>query len=196
MPFMHESFRSFRPPAIKLVSGLFAAVLVLSAGSTANANLTLVNTYKSTPENTDHIVSVAAGFLGTPNLTNLLRLEDLTLAPSASPFTISYPTSNTADISWNLTGSGFDLLAVYVFGGSNGANLYKVTDPAQMITGSAVIHPPLTGNSGQFADISHTLFLGVATTAVPEPSSLLMVVGGFACLGGVRCFLRGRPQTK
>jgi hypothetical protein len=47
--------------------------------------------------------------------------------------------NNAADISWNLTGSGFDLLAVYVFGGSNGANLYKVADAAQMLVGSATV---------------------------------------------------------
>jgi hypothetical protein len=157
--------------------GLFLIGLVcIGFSSTATATLTLVDTYKDTPESTAHILAVANVRLGESNLINLLRLENQSPVPSGSPFTITYPTTNTAEVSWNLTGTGFDLLAVYIFGGSNGANLYKVTDSAQMISGSGTIHPPLTGNSGQFADISHTLFLGVA---IPEPSSaILLAIGG------------------
>src|SRR5438876_5198066 len=148
------------------------ALLWIGVSSTATANLSLIDTYNNTPENTAHIVAVASARLDDPNLISLLRVEDLTPAPSGSLFAITYPTSNTADISWNLNGSGFELMAVYIFGGSNGANLYKVTDTAQMISGSATIHPPVTGNSSGFAAISHTLFLGVA---VPEPSSAILL---------------------
>jgi len=153
--------------------------VLLSAGfcSDAMANLALFDTYKDTPENTAHILAVARNRLGDPNLISLLRLEDLNEAPKGSPFEITYPASNTADIFWDLTGTGFELSAVYIFGGSNGANLYKVTDAAQMISGSAIIHPPVTGRSAQFAGISHTLFLGVA---VPEPSSVVFLALGAA----------------
>ncbi len=151
---------------------LLSACLCAGFSPVARANLTLIDTYKATPEDTAHIVQVASGKLGAPDLTSLLRLEDLSLPPSGSPFTVSYPTNNTADVSWNVSGSGFDLLGIYIFGGSNGADLYKITDPSQMISGSGVIHPPVTGNSGQFADISHTLFL---TVPVPEPSSVILV---------------------
>src|SRR2546425_8725892 len=101
--------------------------------STVKGELTLVDTYKSTPENTDHIVSFASALLGAPDLTSLFRVEDLSPAPAGSPFSITYPSSNIADISWDLSGSGFDLFGVYIFGGSNGANLYKITDSAQLI---------------------------------------------------------------
>jgi VPDSG-CTERM motif len=85
--------------------------------------------------------------------------------------------NNAADISWNLTGSGFDLLAVYVFGGSNGANLYKVADAAQMLVGSATVHTPLTGGSGKYATISHILFLGTPGGAtVPEGGSAVALL--------------------
>ena len=163
------------------------ALLWIGVSSTATANLSLIDTYKDNPETTAHIVAVASARLGDPNLISLLRLEDLTPAPSGSLFAITYPTSNTADISWNLNGSGFDLIAVYIFGGSNGANLYKVTDTAQMISGSAIIHPPVTGNSGSFGGISHTLFLGVA---VPEPSSAILLAIGSA--GFLAWWLRRR----
>jgi hypothetical protein len=143
--------------------------------------------HKSNPESAAHILEVARTVLGEPNLISLLRLEDLNLAPTGSPFTVSYPQSNTADISWNLSGTGFELSGVYIFGGSNGANLYKVTDAEQMISGSATIHPPVTGNSQQFAAISHTLFLGVA---VPEPSSAMLLM--FAGASFLACRLRRR----
>src|SRR5712692_5111151 len=153
------------------------ASICVALPSTIRADMIPVfATYENTPENTDHIVSVASSLLGEPNLINLLRLEDQDLAPAGSPFSISYLTSNTAEVSWNLAGTGTELLAIYIFGGSNGANLYKITDPALMIAGSAIIHPPVTGNSGQFADISHTLFLGVQVPVpVPEPSSTILL---------------------
>ena len=140
-------------------------------------------TYKNTPENTANIVSVASMKLGDPNLESLLRLEDTSPAPSDSPFTINYLSGNLAEVSWNLTGTGTELSAIYVFGGSNGANLYKITDPVTMIIGSAVVHAPVTGNSGHYAGISHTLFLGApVAVAVPEPSSIALLSVGAGIL--------------
>jgi hypothetical protein len=166
---------------------LLTVLLSAGLGSDATATVTLFDTYKNTPENTAHIIAVASARLGEPNLISFLRLEDLNQPPMGSPFTVTYPTTNTADISWDLSGTGFNLLGVYIFGGSNGANLYRVTDTAQMISGSATIHPPVTGKSGQFADISHTLFLGVA---VPEPSSTIL----FAVASGVLIIWRLRRR--
>jgi hypothetical protein len=166
--------------ALLLVLGIW-----MGSSSVATANLELFDTYKDTPESTAHILAVARNVLGDPNLICLLRLEDLNEAPKGSPFEVTYPANNTADIFWDLTGTGFKLSAVYIFGGSNGANLYKVTDAEQMISGSATIHPPVTGRSEQFAGISHTLFLG---TAVPEPSSAMLLV--LAAASFLACRLR------
>jgi len=146
---------------------LITALSLALLGS-ARANLILFDTYNDTPESTDHIVSVASAKLGEP-LTNLLRLDDLAAISPGGPISITYfaldsgngsNPNNAANISWNFTGTGAQLLAVYVFGGSNGANLYKVNDTAQMTSGSATVHTPLTGSSGKFATISHILFLG------------------------------------
>jgi hypothetical protein len=160
-----------------------ALILIALSGvafaTTSKANLTLVDTYKDTPENTDHILQVAGVKLGDPNLIDLLRVENTDGSPAGSPFTITYPSSGIANISWDLTGTGFTLSGVYIFGGSRGANLYQVTDAAQMISGSATINTPAAGNSGNFAGISHILFLG-DTAPVPEPSSIILLSLGAA----------------
>ena len=177
---------------------LIAVALCVALYSSAHANLILFDTYNNTPESTDHIVSVASDALGVP-LTNLLRLDNLALPGGGSPFTVDYFSldsgngtnpNNAANISWNLAGSGAELLAVYVFGGTNGANLYKVTDAAQMIAGSAIVHTPLTGNSGKFATISHILFLGAGAPIVnnvPEGGATIALFGiALALIGAAR----------
>ncbi len=162
---------------------LLAVVVFFSGAFLARANVELAATYKNTPESTSHILSVAAPELGLSDLTSLLRLEGQSQAPQGSPFTIDYLSASTALVSWDLSGTGMALEGIYVFGGSNGANLYQITDPGQMIAGSATIHTPLTGNSGQFAGISHTLFLG---TAVPEPSSFALIGLAGLVYAGIR----------
>src|ERR1043165_8312711 len=112
----------------------FVGLAVLS--STSRAGVTLAATYKNAPENTAHILAVAGAQLDNSELVNLLRLEDLSAAPAESGFTITYPTSNTANVSWNLTGKNETLSAIYIFGGSNGADLYKV-DLSQAVVGCA-----------------------------------------------------------
>ena len=131
-------------------------------------------TYKNTPESTANILSVAAMKLGVVELQSLLRLEDTSAAPANSPFSITYVSNGVADVSWNLTGTGTELSAIYIFGGSNGANLFKIA-PSMSIIGSAEVHTPVTGNSGKYAGISHTLFLGAPAAPVPEPSSIALL---------------------
>lgn len=140
---------------------------------------------KTNPQNTDNIVSVASQKLDAPDLESLLRLDNLALPSAGSPFAVTYTQVNTAkggnpnnaaNISWDLTGTGFNLLGVYVFGGSRGANLYEVDDLAQLISGSAIVNTPLTGNSGKYAAISHLLFLGTSGHSVPEAGSTLAIL--------------------
>jgi PEP-CTERM motif len=175
-----QEAQSMKEKVTNLVLVGVASICVVSSTVKADT-IPVFATYKNTPENTDHIVSVASIALGVPDLMSLLRVEDLDLAPQGSPFSITYLSANTAEVSWNLAGTGTELLGIYIFGGSNGADLYKITNPAEMISGSAIIHPPVTGNSGQFADISHTLFLGApVTVSVPEPSCILLLASGAA----------------
>ena len=168
------------------------ALVALCLASTLNANLILLDTYKTNPQNTGDIVSVASAKLNAPDLENLLRLDNLALPPVGSPFTVEYTQVNTskggnpnngANIFWDLTGTGLNLLGVYVYGGSRGANLYKVDDLAQLIAGSAIINTPLTGNSGKYATISHVLFLGTSGHSVPEAGSTMALLA--LAMGGI-----------
>jgi hypothetical protein len=168
---------------------ILAVALCFFGTSGVLANVILFDTYKDTPEDTNHVVAVASSKLGEPALGDLLRLDDLAVAPPGSLISLSYTVVNSgngtnpnngANISWNLTGSGAELLAIYVYGGSNGANLYKITDTAQMTAGSTTVHTPLTGNSGKFATISHILFLGFGSLpriTVPETGNTLLLLG-------------------
>ena len=180
---------------------VYAVALLFALTTGAQANLILFDTYKATPEDTSDIIAVASAKLGEP-LNNLLRLDDLALAPSGSPITLSYfaldsgngsNPNDAASISWNLAGTGAELLAVYVFGGSNGANLYKITDTTQQTVGSATVHTPLTGSSGKFATISHILFLGTGAivNAVPDGGTTAgLLAVGLGALALVRSRLR------
>lgn len=166
---------------VKLSTKCLAALAVLCLAPSLNAGIILLDTYKINGQSTANIVSVASTKLNAPDLESLLRLDNLALPSGGSPFSVAYTQVNTgnggnpsngANISWDLTGTGFSLLGVYVFGGSQGANLYRV-DSSQMNSGVATVNTPLTGNSGKYATISHLLFLGTSGHSVPEAGGTL-----------------------
>ncbi len=146
---------------------------------------------------------MAAGYLGVDpsDLESLLRIDLPHPDVSGTPFSISFTevdtasggnSKNAANISWDLTGTGEVLLGVYVFGGSGGANLYQVTDSAQLTSGSATVTTPLTGGSRRYATISHILVLGAPAAptqqgTVPDGGSTVALLGGaLAALGMAR----------
>jgi hypothetical protein len=154
-----------------------AAVLACFFASNSNATLTLVDTYKTGGESTDNIVSLAGEKLGISGLESLLRLDNLARPSLGSPFSVSYTQvdtskggnpNNGATISWNPT---VTLLGIYVFGGSQGANLYRVIDG-----NSGSVTTPLTGNSGKYATISHIVLLGTPRQSVPEAGATLSLL--------------------
>ena len=186
-------------PTMKTKVLLMAALSLALAGS-ANANLILdTNFTQPSNESTASIQTAVSNALGTP-ANNLLRLDDLAAVAPGGPISITYfaldsgngsNPNNAANISWNFTGTGAQLLAVYVFGGSNGANLYKVSDVPQMTSGTATVHTPLTGNSGKFATISHILFLGTGSIpsggTVPDSgTTLALFAAGLGLIGLAR----------
>ena len=180
---------------------VFVAALAVALATSASANLILDTTFKPANESTPTIEAAVSAQLGV-TANNLLRLDDLaTLAPGG-PISISYialnngangsNANNAANITWNFTGTGAQLLAVYVFGGSNGANLYKVNDVPQMTSGSATVNTPVTGNSGKFATISHILFLGTGSlpgsgNGVPDSgTTMALFAAGLGVIGLAR----------
>src|SRR3954468_10277382 len=86
-----------------LILGKLLVVTCLFFGGiySAEGNLSLINTYKNTPESTPHILSTAGVFLGDSNVANLLRLDNFNTPPADSPFSVTYQSSSkTAVISW------------------------------------------------------------------------------------------------
>jgi len=171
---------------------LLTIAMCLAVLASARANLTLIDTIDIGSQSTENILAATSTAFGEPDLTDLLRVEEGAFAPADSPFTIEYLQGNVAQVSWDLTDSGFNLLGIYVFGGNRGANLYQVTDAEQMISGTALINAPLAGNSGQFAGISHTLFLGAPNGAIPEPSTVALMVSALGALMGAQRLIRRR----
>ena len=181
-----------------------AVMVVLSLGLMGGANANLIldasSPLKPANENTSTIEAAVSAQLGT-TANNLLRLDNLALAAPGGPISITYIAldnggngsnpNNAAQITWNFTGTGAQLLAVYVFGGSQGANLYRVNDVPQMTSGSATVNTPVTGGSGKFATISHILFLGTGSlpggNGVPDSgTTIALFAAGLGIIGLVR----------
>ena len=88
-----------------------------------------------------------------------------------------------ATVTWDLTGTGLELEGIYCKGGSNGGNIYDISDSAsdfEEIKGSGTINTPLTGNNGNggFAGISHIDFLvGPDPNTIPDGGTTLVLLG-------------------
>ncbi|EDY82720.1 hypothetical protein VDG1235_2343 [Verrucomicrobiia bacterium DG1235] len=176
---------------------LFSIILIALAttftASTVSANIILSHSEVEFAggENTANLLNKLEVLLtGSDNDTfvNLLRLDGIASPAASSPFTVTYKAltnppkgsnaNNGASVSWDLTATGFNLLGIYVFGGSRGANIYTVNDIPQLLVGGPHdVHTPVTGGSGKFATISHILFFGEEATPVPDSGTTLALLG-------------------
>ena len=134
--------------------------------------------------------------LGTPNLIDALRVEGQANGTTFDNGVFQVAFNNTAGgqtatINFDLTGLDLSGVAILVFGGNLGSNLYTVTAD-QAIIGFGTVNAPLAGGSGLFADISHIDFLiQPGGASVPEGgASAMLLAGSLTGLGIVRRFVK------
>jgi hypothetical protein len=126
-------------------------------------------------------------------LTTLLRhapVVDLT----TERFTIDItgpPPPNQAFVSWDLTGTGEELLAVYVFAGGQ-AFIYEVTEDQRLVGVDQLINTPFEAAFGHIAFLGITDRNGIIEPPVGvEVSDLGGTLALFSlCIGGLALFRR------
>ncbi len=101
----------------------------------------------------------------------------------------------TATISFDLSGSpSVAGVAIFVFGGNLGGNLYTLTAD-QTVVGFGTVNAPLAGKSGRFAGISHIDFFVQPTGGnnVPDGGTTVTLLG--SALGGLALLRRFGTRT-
>lgn len=110
-----------------------------------------------------------------------------------SYFTVVDNDDGTADVSWDLTGSGKELWAVGVKSGSKSINWYSVSEDQKLTSGGIdVVSAPTNPANGKMYDsISHISFFGRDFQETPPPqlpdsgTTTAMLGLGLLCLGAV-----------
>ena len=103
-------------------------------------------------------------------------------------FTVAFaPATNSWDISWNLTGSGFTLDGVLIKDGNLGGQLYRFygVSADENVSGSGTV-------SFAIRNISHVSFFGSPTgQQVPDGGTTIMLLGAaLSTLGVARRYLK------
>src|SRR5581483_9630547 len=101
----------------KLRKGIIGLGLGLLGSYAAEASLLTPVDVNFNNQSTANIISQVGSSLAGPGETviNLLRLDDLASPGSGTGFTITYGSTGSATISWNLAGKGTELEGVYIF---------------------------------------------------------------------------------
>ncbi len=185
---------------MKVKPSIIALALGLALASAAHANLVLTSDSPFTPTNEKQATLEAevGSRLGNPNLIDALRVEGqangTTFDNANAVFQVAFNNTaggQTATINFDLTGLDLSGVAILVFGGNLGSNLYTVTAD-QAIIGFGTVNAPLAGGSGLFADISHIdFFIQPGGASVPEGgTSAMLLAGSLTGLGIARRFVK------
>jgi hypothetical protein len=140
-------------------------------------------------QSTAGIEATVGGQLET-DVTTLLR-RDAVIDFTGQGFTLDItgpPPPNQAFVSWDLTGTGNELLAVYVFAGGQ-AFIYPVEEDQRVVGVDQLINTPFEAAFG------HILFLGVTDVIEPPVGVEVSDLGGTLalfslCIGGLALFRR------
>jgi hypothetical protein len=146
------------------------------------------------PFNPSSELSWLKGYTGNPDLEFLAKSgAGSEGAIGISYFTIAGVGTTEATISWDLTGSGYQLLYVLIKNGVHptaGAprNLYRLyaVTPDQYFNSNG----PQTVGFTFDREISHISFFGTPGVPVPEPTTLLLLGAGLLGIGALSRKLR------
>lgn len=188
---------------MKTKLSVIASVMSLALASAAQANLVLTadSPFKPSDESPATLESEIGVRLGNPNLIDALRVNGQANGTTFDNGVVQVVFNNTAGgqtatINYDLTGSpSITLVAIFVFGGDLGGNLYTATAD-QTVIGFGTVNAPLAGNSGIFAGISHIDFFVQPTRGgnnVPEGGMTVMLFG--SALGGLALVRRFGMHT-
>ncbi len=182
---------------MKAKLSVIALVISFALASAARANLVLTadSPFKPTNESPSTLESEIGARLGNPNLIDALRVQENGGNFDNGVVHVVFNNTaggQTATISYDLTGSpSVGAVAIFVFGGNRGGNLYTATAD-QAVIGFGTVNAPLAGNSGKFAGISHIDFFvqpAGGGNPVPDSGTTAMLLGtGFTGLGLLRRF--------
>ena len=180
--------------------GLVAAAALVAVSFSAQADLIVENTY--TLENPLTNPEAELEFVETElDLNDLVYLDKYGVgdtppwdgggAIAGSEYFQVTIDGSTGTVSWDLTGSGFELRAVLVKDGvivdeGHLYNLFSVTPEQWLKSGPEDIFFGASLEDNIDKDISHVTFFGVRAMAVPAPATLLLLGTGLLVLGLVR----------
>jgi hypothetical protein len=134
---------------------------------------------------------------------NLPSVGDPVGAVDGSYFSIAGLGTPSATLSWNLTGTGFQVAYVLLKDGATGGrdskhiyHLYQVQSGSEIVVSSALVN---MGIPYTHKDISHITFLGLPYTPPPPPVpgvpdggvTMILLGAGLAALGFLRRTLAG-----
>lgn len=158
---------------------VMAAGCVCLAAVTAQSTPIFFNVFDAHPDNPTDTASQVGTALGEETLTSYFRWEGT--SSFNSHITVTPGATGQATVSWDLTGTGYELEAIYVKGGSQGGNIYDISDTSadfEEVTGSGSVQTPTTGNNGNggLAGISHIDFL-VVSHPTPDGGTTVLLLG-------------------
>ncbi len=172
---------------------LVVGAFLMLAATPLMADVVHVDTFLNTDGpigNPADELAFVQGEVGDDDLEFLAKLgaEGEEEGPLAAFFNVDFD-GNTADVSWDLTGTGFGVFWILVKDGTIDQDhlysLWSVTADQLVIGGGTV---GFLDDEGNFIDrdVSHVSFFGKPVNGVPEPTTLLLLGSGLLGLGILR----------
>lgn len=171
----------------RLMTTLCLLILVLAAPCHAHLISTNYYPFDQVPRGGDDVEALwVAGELGLDGVVHLGKMMET--GPETDPFDLfaggrinvdGYVDSDDDDawVSWNLTGTGYEMVAVLLKNGRHaGATLYGVSD-CQALVSLGDLATMLNPDAGGRGGISHISFFGRTHTDLPDGGTTVVLLG-------------------